>query len=66
MQPPPKCTTPPGFEELIRTIWSSIGPNRVLNFGGVHFGGVRVKLLTHSGNYKQIRLILGKAPGQIH
>ena len=36
---PPKCTPPPGFKKLIRTIWSLIRPDRVLNFWGVHLGG---------------------------
>ena len=31
MQPAPNVPTP-GFKELIRTIWSLIKPNRVLNF----------------------------------
>ena len=40
IQPPfSECHTPRGFKELIRTIWSLMRPNRVLNLGGLHFGG---------------------------
>ena len=42
----PQMYPPAGLKELIRTIWSLIRRNRVLNLGvrggGVHLGGVHV------------------------
>ena len=34
---PPKVP-PPGFKELIRTIWGSIRPNRIRSLGGTFWG----------------------------
>ena len=39
---PPQMYPPPGFKELMRTIWSLIRPNRVLNFLGYIWGEVHV------------------------